>query len=85
MANLLKVLPRKMSFERDGKPAITFSIDPFRWHYLINGLDDIGLMLQREEAISSFEEKRSALWSWLDGFGYQGPVAGTKTGKRMEW
>lgn len=78
----------KQEVRRSGKPAITFSIDPFRRHCLVNGLDDIGLTLQREEAIASFEEKRSALWSWLDGFGYQGqkiPVAGIKTGKKMEW
>ncbi|KAG1755895.1 aconitase family-domain-containing protein [Suillus lakei] len=78
----------KQEVRRSGKPAITFSVDPFRRHCLVNGLDDIGLTLQREEAISSFEEKRSALWSWLDGFGYQGqkiPVAGIKTGKKMEW
>lgn len=78
----------KQEVRRSGKPAITFSIDPFRRHCLVNGLDDVGLTLQREEAIASFEEKRSALWSWLDGFGYQGqkiPVAGIKTGKKMEW
>ncbi|KAG2751472.1 hypothetical protein P692DRAFT_20830718 [Suillus brevipes Sb2] len=78
----------KQEVRRSGKPAITFSVDPFRRHCLVNGLDDIGLTLQREEAIASFEEKRSALWSWLDGFGYQGqkiPVAGIKTGKKMEW
>lgn len=78
----------KQEVRRSGKPAITFSIDSFRRHCLVNGLDDIGLTLQREEAIVSFEEKRSALWSWLDGFGYQGqkiPVAGIKTGKKMEW
>jgi len=78
----------KQEVRRDGKPAITFSIDPFRQHCLTNGLDDIGLTLQRDEAIVSFEQKRSALWSWLDGFGYQGqkiPVASTKTGKKMEW
>jgi len=78
----------KQEVRRDGKPAITFSIDPFRQHCLVNGLDDIGLTLQKEEAIASFEQKRSALWSWLDGFGYQGqkiPVANTKLGKKMEW
>ncbi|KAG1907396.1 aconitase family-domain-containing protein [Suillus fuscotomentosus] len=78
----------KQEVRRSGKPAITFSIDPFRQHCLVNGLDDIGLTLQREEAITSFEEKRSTLWSWLDGFGYQGQkisVAGIKTGKKMEW
>jgi 3-isopropylmalate dehydratase len=78
----------KQEVRREGKPPITFSVDPFRRHCLINGLDDIGLTLQRDEAIASFEQKRSALWSWLDGFGYQGqkiPIASTKTSKKTEW
>ncbi len=35
-----------------------FSVDPFRKHCLLNGLDDIGLSLCHEEAISSFEAAR---------------------------
>jgi 3-isopropylmalate/(R)-2-methylmalate dehydratase small subunit len=38
----------------DGE-AISFNVDPFRRHCLLNGLDDIGQTLQRETAISSFE------------------------------
>jgi 3-isopropylmalate/(R)-2-methylmalate dehydratase small subunit len=38
----------------------SFEIDPFRKHRLINGLDDIGMTMQHEAEISSFEEKRPA-------------------------
>jgi 3-isopropylmalate/(R)-2-methylmalate dehydratase small subunit len=34
-----------------------FNIDPFRKHCLLNGLDDIGLTLENETKISSYENK----------------------------
>lgn len=72
----------------NGKPAIPFTVDPFRRHCLLNGLDDIALTMQRGTSIAAFEEKRSAVWPWLDGFGYQGgkiPVAASKSAKKMDW
>jgi 3-isopropylmalate/(R)-2-methylmalate dehydratase small subunit len=33
----------------------SFDVDPFRKHCLWNGLDDIGLSLQHEEKIDSYE------------------------------
>jgi 3-isopropylmalate/(R)-2-methylmalate dehydratase small subunit len=38
-----------------GGEAIAFSFDAFQRHLLLNGLDDIGLTLQHEEAIREFE------------------------------
>lgn len=38
---------------------LKFDIDPFRRHCLLNGLDDIGLTLEKQEAIEKFEEKMS--------------------------
>jgi 3-isopropylmalate/(R)-2-methylmalate dehydratase small subunit len=38
---------------------IRFEIDPFRKHCLINGLDDIGLTLEKVKAIDAFEDKLS--------------------------
>ena len=37
----------------------SFQIDPFRKHCLINGLDDIGLTMEKGKAIDSFEAKAS--------------------------
>lgn len=45
--------------------SISFEVDPFRKHCLLNGLDDIGLTLQREGKIASFEETRKASAPWL--------------------
>ena len=36
---------------------LSFTIDPFRKHCLLNGLDDIGLTLEHEKAIEAFEKK----------------------------
>ena len=44
-----------------------FEIDPFRKHNLLNGLDDIGLTMQKMEAIKTFETERSERYPWLDG------------------
>ena len=44
---------------------IRFDIDPFRKHCLINGLDDIGLTLEKAPAIASFEQRQSASQPWL--------------------
>jgi 3-isopropylmalate/(R)-2-methylmalate dehydratase small subunit len=43
---------------------IKFDIDPFRKHCLLNGLDNIGLTLEKQEAIRAFEEKTQAARPW---------------------
>ena len=42
---------------------INFDIDPFRKHCLLNGLDDIGLTMQKKSKLASFE-KTLAKRSW---------------------
>jgi len=44
---------------------ITFELDPFRKHCLLNGLDDIGLTLQKQDKIETFENRRSLEQPWL--------------------
>jgi 3-isopropylmalate/(R)-2-methylmalate dehydratase small subunit len=43
---------------------IRFDIDPHRKHCLLNGLDDIGLTLQKQEQIARFEENAMAARPW---------------------
>jgi 3-isopropylmalate/(R)-2-methylmalate dehydratase small subunit len=43
----------------------TFEVDSFRKHCLLNGLDDIGLTVVKEEAIAAFERKNAAIAPWL--------------------
>lgn len=42
-----------------------FAVDPFRKHCLLNGLDDIGLTLQKSDAIAAFEARGRATQPWL--------------------
>jgi 3-isopropylmalate/(R)-2-methylmalate dehydratase small subunit len=43
----------------------TFEIDPFRKHCLLNGLDEIGLTLERDAAIGNYESQRGNARSWM--------------------
>ncbi len=43
---------------------IRFEIDPFRKHCLLHGLDNIGLTLEKEPSIKSFEETAAAARPW---------------------
>ncbi len=43
---------------------IGFDIDPFKKHCLLNGLDDIGLTLQREDRIAAFEDRHKSAQPW---------------------
>jgi 3-isopropylmalate dehydratase len=49
---------------------VTFDVDEFRKHCLLNGLDDIGLTMQKSDKITGFEKSRSTQYPWLDGAGY---------------
>ncbi|MEO5335455.1 MAG: 3-isopropylmalate dehydratase small subunit [Magnetospirillum sp. WYHS-4] len=42
-----------------------FEVDPFRRHCLLNGLDDIGLTLQKAGDIAAFEARQKAQQPWL--------------------
>jgi len=45
--------------------SLAFSVDEFRRHCLIEGLDEIGLTLQHADAIHAFEQRRRAEQPWL--------------------
>ncbi len=44
---------------------ISFEIDPFRKHCLLNGLDNIGLTLEKGKSITAFEAKDKTERPWL--------------------
>ncbi len=44
---------------------IKFDIDPFRKHCLLNGLDDVGLTLQKKPKIDGFEAQQKSAQPWL--------------------
>ena len=42
-----------------------FEVDPFRKHCLLNGLDDIGLTMEKKPAIDAFEAKAAQERPWV--------------------
>ncbi|MCG8354843.1 MAG: 3-isopropylmalate dehydratase small subunit, partial [Kiloniellales bacterium] len=44
---------------------ISFEIDAFRKHCLLNGLDDIALTLEKDDKIAAFESQRGGAQPWL--------------------
>ena len=47
----------------DGQ-VFAFDVDSHRKHCLMNGLDDIGLTLEKVSAIDSFEKRQATLRPW---------------------
>ena len=50
---------------RPNGPVISFEIDAFRKQCLLDGLDDIGLTLAKDDAIASYEQTRKTTHPWL--------------------
>jgi len=50
---------------RKNNELIDFEIDPFRKKCLLEGLDDIGLTLQKSENIDTFEKKVIHTYPWI--------------------
>ena len=44
---------------------IHFEVDPFKKHCLLNGLDEIGLTLEKAAQIASFERGAAAARPWV--------------------
>ncbi|KAL0094896.1 Isopropylmalate isomerase [Phycomyces blakesleeanus] len=71
---------------------IPFDVEEFRKHCLVNGLDDIGLTMQKDSAIEKFEAKRTSTWPWLDGKAYKGKAtkvtaigSASQPAKKLDW
>jgi 3-isopropylmalate/(R)-2-methylmalate dehydratase small subunit len=63
-ARLTVDLERQVVVRPNGEE-IPFSIDPFRRHLLLNGLDDIGQTMQHAPSIDGFEARQKASQPWL--------------------
>jgi len=50
---------------RPNGEVIKFDVDPFRKHCLLNGLDNVGLTLQKGAEIDAYEAKQKAATPWL--------------------
>lgn len=74
---LMKVAERGEKIEIDlpeqkirfGNSEIAFNVDPTSKHNLLNGLDDIGLTLEKKEEISEFEGEQKQVTGWQYKYG----------------
>ena len=55
----------RQTISRPNGAEISFDIDPFRKQCLLDGLDDIGLTMEKESSISQFEADRKTDMPWL--------------------
>jgi len=55
----------KQEIESPDGHKVKFDIDPFRKHCLMNGLDDIGLTLEKRDKIAAYEEQQRIGRPWL--------------------
>jgi len=53
------------TIRRPNGVAVSFDVDPFRKKCLLEGLDDIGLTLEKGDSIDSFESTRQDAQPWL--------------------
>ena len=62
---MLKVDLMTQEIHRPNGATVSFDIDPFRKQCLIEGLDDIGLTLQKRSKIEAYEASRKNSHPWL--------------------
>ena len=55
----------QQTINSENADTISFEVDSFRKHCLLNGLDDIGLTLQDADAIKTYESQRQQSSPWL--------------------
>ncbi|WP_142849619.1 3-isopropylmalate dehydratase small subunit [Telmatospirillum sp. J64-1] len=55
----------KQEITRPDGGVVAFEVDPFRKHCLLNGLDDIGLTLQKASSIEEYETRLRTSQPWL--------------------
>jgi 3-isopropylmalate/(R)-2-methylmalate dehydratase small subunit len=54
-----------MVIRRPNGPTVAFDLEEFRRHCLLEGLDDIGLTMQKKATIDNFEAKQALSEPWL--------------------
>ena len=62
--SIIEVDLEKQTIASSDGAVFTFDVDPFKKHWLLNGLDDIGLTMEEESDITAYEAKASQLFPW---------------------
>ena len=62
--SIIQVDLEKQTIASSDGTVFTFDVEPFKKHCLLNGLDDIGLTMEKESDITAYEAKASQLFPW---------------------
>ena len=62
--SIIEVDLEKQTIASSDGTVFTFDVDPFKKHCLLNGLDDIGLTMEKETNITAYENKAAQLFPW---------------------
>ena len=62
--SIIEVDLEKQTIASSDGTVFNFDVDPFKKHCLLNGLDDIGLTMEKETDITAYEAKASQLFPW---------------------
>ena len=62
-----KHLFTEMRYAEDGSenPDFVLNKEPYRKHCLLNGLDDVGLTLEKAASVSAYEDRQKSEQPWL--------------------
>jgi 3-isopropylmalate/(R)-2-methylmalate dehydratase small subunit len=63
---ILEIDLEKQEIKGPDGGTVHFDIDPFRKHLLLNGLDDIGLTMEKSSDIDAYEKKQKESQPWLN-------------------
>ena len=62
---MIEIDLEKQTVTRGNKMSFSFDIDPFRKHCLLNGLDDIGLTMEKGNHITAYENEAQKEKPWV--------------------
>ncbi|RCL02769.1 MAG: 3-isopropylmalate/(R)-2-methylmalate dehydratase small subunit [Candidatus Tokpelaia sp. JSC188] len=65
MGAILTIDLEKMKINRPDGGIVSFNLDAFQRHCLLNGLDDIDLTMLISPEIASFEERNGKMYPWI--------------------
>ena len=62
--SIIEVDLEKQTIASSDGEVFSFEVDPFKKHCLLNGLDDIGLTMEKEDQITAYESKTAQMFPW---------------------
>ena len=62
--SIIEVDLENQTIASSDREVFSFDVDPFKKHCLLNGFDDIGLTMEKEDQITAYESKAAQMFPW---------------------